>query len=149
MNTAAVHTSDYEFDFYGWTQHQAGLIRSGKLAELDLANILEEIETMGRSEKRELVNRLAVLLAHLLKWQFQSERRSKSWEFTIKEQQRMVERVLRENPSLKPRIPEIVEDAYDFALFTAARETGMLRDDFPQECPWTLDEALDFIALAE
>jgi len=145
MNTATL----YESDFYGWTQRQADLIRAGNITQLDMGNLLEEIESMGRSEKRELDNRLSVLLAHLLKWQFQSEKRSRSWVLTIKEQQKMVERVIRENPSLKPKVPEILEDAYASALFMVERETGLLRYDLPQKCPWSLDEALGFSADAE
>jgi hypothetical protein len=73
----------YETDFYGWTQQQAHLLKTGCLSSLDVANLIEEIETMGRSEKRELDSRLMVLLVHLLKWKYQPKRRGRSWELTI------------------------------------------------------------------
>src|SRR5512134_2414110 len=93
----------YEQDFYAWTQEQASKLRSGELVTLDLEHLAEEIESMGRSERRELINRLAVLLAHMLKWQYQPERRGsgKSWRATIKEQRRQVQRVLKDSPSLQ------------------------------------------------
>jgi len=74
----------YEQDFYGWTQEQAALLRAGRLTDLDIENLIEEVETMGRSEKRELESRLTVLLLHLLKWKYQPNRRGRSWNLTIK-----------------------------------------------------------------
>ena len=133
----------HETDFYSWTQEQASLLRQGRLGELDSANLMEEIEDMGRSERRELINRLAVLLAHLLKWQYQPERRSNSWKSTIKEQRRKVARVLRLNPGLKPNMADSLEDAYGDSVLIAARETGLDENAFPAECPWTVPQALD------
>ncbi len=133
----------HETDFYSWTQEQASLLRQGRLGELDSANLMEEIEDMGRSERRELINRLAVLLAHLLKWQYQPERRSNSWKSTIKEQRRKVARVLRLNPGLKPDMADSLEDAYGDSVLIAARETGLDENAFPAECPWTVPQALD------
>jgi len=137
MNTAA---SLYETDFYGWIQNQANTLRARKFSELDIDNLLEEIETMGRSEKRSLKSSLSLLLMHLLKWHFQPQRRSKSWIFSIREQQRMVCKVLKENPSLKHTLPEVFADAYADALFMAEHDTKTSRYEFPQQCPWTFDE---------
>lgn len=92
----------YETDFYAWTQQQAAYLRQGKFELLDLENLSEEIESLGRQEKRELRSHLEVLLAHLLKGHYQPEQRSKSWIYTIREQRRRIERHLKENPSLKP-----------------------------------------------
>jgi len=141
MNTA---TTLYETDFYGWIQNQANTLRARKFSELDIDNLLEEIETMGRSEKRSLKSSLSLLLMHLLKWHFQPQRRSKSWIFSIREQQRMVCKVLKENPSLKHTLPEVFADAYADALFMAEHDTKTSRYEFPQQCPWTFDEAVEF-----
>ncbi|TPQ24987.1 DUF29 domain-containing protein [Methylomonas koyamae] len=133
----------YESDFYGWTQEQAGLIRSGRFSDLDIANILEEIESMGRSEKRALDSRLTVLLAHLLKWHYQPGRRGKSWQLTIEVQRISFVDVLDDNPSLKPQLPAILSHAYAKARIEAAKETGLDKTTFPVDCPWDWSAILD------
>lgn len=135
-------TTRYDSDFYGWTQEQANLLRSGNLNQLDTQNLLEEIEAMGRSERRELESRLQVLFIHLLKWQYQSDRQGRSWKLTIEEQRRKALRVLSENPSLKSRLPEILEDAYGDAVIGAERETNITRSVFPATCPWTFEQII-------
>ena len=130
----------YDADFYGWANEQAALLRAGRLTEADIANIAEEIESMGRSEKRELVSRLTVLLTHLLKWRYQPSHRSGSWTASIKVQRTGLERHLEDNPSLKPLIPRAVADAYGDALIVAGDETGLGDAAFPQACPWSFDE---------
>ena len=113
-------TTAYETDFYQWTQQQAALIRQGLFSELDTAHLIDEIEDMGGSKERELESRLGVLLAHLLKWEFQPARRGNSWRLTIKEQRRRIDRLLKKNPSLKPLFPGTVIDAYgDCLLYTS------------------------------
>lgn len=101
---------------------------------------------MGRSEMRELVNRLAVLLLHLLTWEFQPGLRGNSWRLTVKEQRRQLARHLRDNPSLDGRLPEAIVDAYGDAMLEAERETGLTEATFPVACPWTFDQimAADF-----
>lgn len=133
----------YEQDFYAWTQDQAAKLRAGELTALDLAHLAEEIESMGRSERRELINRLAVLLAHLLKWAYQSERRSKSWRNTVRVQRLDAGRILKDNPSLKPQAADILSAAYEKARLLAAADTGLDEETFPAQCPWTLEQALD------
>ncbi|EAS6352056.1 DUF29 domain-containing protein [Salmonella enterica] len=133
----------YETDFYGWTQEQARLLRSGQLSELDTQNLLEEIEAMGRSELRELVNRLKVLLIHLLKWKHQPGFRGRSWLLTIEEQRNQVEDVIRDNPGLKPKLPKALQDAYRNAIVGAERETGLPRGTFPVTCPWTFEKIIN------
>ena len=98
---------------------------------------------MGRSENRELVSRLAILLMHLLKWRFQPENRGKSWRLTVREQRRSIRRHLRDNPSLKSMLNEGIEDGYGDACLKAARETDLEPDAFPESCPWTWDEIID------
>jgi hypothetical protein len=131
---------NYNNDFYGWTQEQAALLRAGQLNDLDIENLIEEIETMGRSEKRELESRLTVLLLHLLKWQYQEVRRGRSWELSIDEQRIQFNKTLKENPGLKPVLEEILKDAYKLATIQASRETKISKAVFPQECPWTFDQ---------
>lgn len=133
----------YKTDFYSWTQQQANLIRQRRLEELDLDNILEEIESMGRSERRQLSHRLDVLLMHLLKWQFQPDHRSSSWVGSIKEQRYRVGRLLQDNPGLKAKIPEITVEAYDAAKITAFKETGLPDSSFPEQCPWSFQQIMD------
>lgn len=135
--------STYETDFYGWATEQANLLKSGRYSELDTANLLEEIEGMGKSEKRALESRLAVLLQHLLKWQYQPVRRGKSWELTIKEQRLRIEKILRDNPSLKRQLDSCLADAYEFAIIQAAQETGLDESTFPNICPWQLQQVLN------
>jgi hypothetical protein len=133
----------YETDFYAWLLKSAELLRRGQFAELDLEQIAEELEGMARSDKRQLVNRLAVLLAHLLKWQYQPEKRSKSWQRTIREQRKRISLLLEDSPSLKYDIEEKVTDAYEIAVLSAANETGLDEDSFPESCEYALDEVLD------
>lgn len=132
----------YDQDFHAWANEQAALLRAGRLAEADVENIAEEIATMGRSERNRLTNRLAVLLAHLLKWRFQPGLRGNSWRLTIKEQRRRAERLLAQNPSLRASLDGIMADAYGDALLMAERETGLAEDAFPPDCPWTFEQAL-------
>ncbi|HYZ23135.1 MAG TPA: DUF29 domain-containing protein [Rhodopila sp.] len=140
----AATTDDlYQRDFYTWANRQAALLRAGDFAAADIANIAEEIESMGRSEKRELINRLAVLLAHLLKWRFQPEHRSRSWQLTVREQRLQVSEILDDNPGLRSALPEAVALAYRKALLIAMRETDLPEETFPAACPWTFDEAMN------
>jgi ribosomal protein L29 len=132
----------YDRDFYGWTKEQAILLRAGRAAELDWSNIAEEIESMGRGAQEQLTNRLAVLLAHLLKWRYQPSHRGNSWRLTIVEQRRRIARLIRKNPSLKAALAEVLTDAYGDALLIAQRDTGLPESAFPPTCPWTFDQAI-------
>ncbi|OED40449.1 hypothetical protein ACH42_16270 [Endozoicomonas sp. (ex Bugula neritina AB1)] len=132
----------YKSDFYSWTKQQAQLIRSGKMEELDLENILEELEGMGKSEHRALSSRLDVLLMHLLKWQYQPEHQSSGWKGSIKEQRFRIAKLLRDNPGLKPEIDDIMVDAYELAKISAYKETGLGEEMFPKTCPWSFDDSM-------
>jgi hypothetical protein len=132
----------YERDFYAWANEQVELLRNGKLAAADIANIAEEIESMGRSEKRELVSRLTVLLLHLLKWRFQPERRGVSWDLSMANARDDLTDHLADNPSLKPLLPEAMATAYRRARRNAALETDLPESTFPADCPWTFDQAM-------
>jgi hypothetical protein len=133
----------YDQDFYAWAMKNAELIRQGRFAETDLEHITEELESMGRSEWYELVDRLAVLLAHLLKWRYQPERRGNSWRLTIKEQRRRVGLRLKKSPSLKHEIDETLAEAYESAVLKAAKEMNVAESRLPPTCPFTLEQVLD------
>jgi hypothetical protein len=130
-------TTLYDQDFYAWTQHQVELLRVGRLRELDIENLMEEIESLGRQERQELRNRLGVLLGHLLKWHYQPEARSKSWAATIQEQRRRIQRHLKENPSLKPYLPEAIAIGYEDGLDLVNRETPLDPAQLPPSCPFS------------
>ncbi|MFB2971334.1 DUF29 domain-containing protein, partial [Aerosakkonema sp. BLCC-F183] len=117
--------------------------RDRKWDFLDIANLVEEIESLGKQERQELRNRLGVLLGHLLKWEFQSSHRSKSWVATIREQRYKISDLLAESPSLKPYLPEALEKAYQYGLALAVRETSLDYEDFPVECSYSLEQVLD------
>jgi hypothetical protein len=133
----------YQDDFYGWAMEQAALLRAGRFSAADIQNIAEEIESMGRGEKRELVNRLTVLLLHLLKWHFQPSFRSPSWSSVIREQRIRLRSHLKDNPSLKAKLDESYAEAYELAVIGAARETGFPENGFPATPPYRFEEALD------
>jgi len=133
----------HDTDFYTWTQEQSALLKQGRFMDTDVEHLIEELESMGATERRELTNRLGILLAHLLKWQYQPERRGKSWRLTVKEQRQRVARILRQNPGLKPSLGESMEDAYGDALLIAERETNLDETTFPIECPWSIGQVLD------
>jgi hypothetical protein len=134
----------YKADIVAWANEQARLLRSGQLSAIDIENIAEEILDVGRSEQRELENRMSVLLAHLLKWEFQPKFRGTSWELTIREQRKSVLRRLRKTPSLRSSLsdPDWLEDAWADAAAMAVSETGMARVDFPENCTWTMENIL-------
>src|SRR6266849_1981760 len=114
----------YNKDFFAWTEEQARLLRAGELVEIDAVNLAEEIESAGKSDRREIRNRLIVLLIHLLKWRFQPDGRSSGWLGTIGEQRDQIELILEDSPSLRPVITEALTGAYQKARAIANRETG-------------------------
>lgn len=130
----------YETDFYAWTQEQAKLLRNQQWNQLDLLNLIEEIESMGKQQRAELRNRLKVLIGHLLKWEYQAERRSRSWLMTIRVQRRDTQELLDENPSLKPYLQEALQKIYDSGRDLAVGETNLPLKTFPENCPYTLEE---------
>lgn len=133
----------YERDFYKWAIHNAELLSSGELAKADLAHIAEEIRDMGIRERRELVSRLRILIAHLLKWRAQPEHRSRSWRVTILNQRHEIAALLEEMPSLRRQLEEALPAAYRRAAEMAVAETGLPRRQFPKMCPFPLGKVLD------
>lgn len=140
-------TDLYERDFYAWTQEQAALLRSGQLQALDAANILEEIETLGRSERASLKSAYRLICSHLLKISYQPRRRTRSWINTVDRERSEVAELLDENPGLKPGREEVFAKAYALARKDAARETGLPSSVFPEEPPFSLAEceSADFL----
>src|SRR5262245_10756291 len=126
----------YEEDFYGWAMAEANLLRQRRLNDLDFEHLIEELESMGASERREIRSRTKQLLNHLLKWQFQPDLQCKSWKNSIRNQRRELAEVLKDNPSLKPTLPENIKDSYQYALEDAAEETGIYKENFPENCPY-------------
>ena len=136
----------YDQDFYAWTQEQANLLHNRRFSNLDISHLEEELRIKGASEKRELGNRLKVLLTHLLKWKYQPEyENKKSWQRTIREQRKEIRLHLKDNPSLKnpETFNERFLDAYDTAIMNAAEETGLDESIFSINCEWTIDQVLD------
>ena len=133
----------YEDDVIAWADHQARLLRERRFDQLDIEHLAEEIEDVGKSEQRELANRMSLLLAHLLKWQTQPGRRGASWQITIRNQRRGIDRRLDETPSLRRKLdePGWWSAVWDDATAQAAQETGL--SDFPDACPWSASEVLD------
>lgn len=133
----------YETDLNAWANEQARLLRAGRFDLLDIEHIAGEIEDVGKSEQRELASRMTVLLAHLLKWQHQPERRGASWEKTIKSQRKDISYAIKESPSLAPKLeePDWLDMVWSRAVAQAVTETGL--DCFPEVCPWSVrDEVL-------
>jgi Domain of unknown function DUF29 len=139
------NTDLYEQDFFQWTQTTAALIRQGKWHAVDAKCVAEELESLGKRDRRELVSRLQVLVMHLLKWHYQPEGRVQgySWRSTIRTQQLELRLLLRDSPSLWPQVAAFVADVYPAARADACDETGLLETTFSQECPWTTEQMLD------
>ncbi len=133
----------YGQDFYAWANEQAALLRAGRLSEADIEHIAEEIESIAKREKRELVERLTTLLVHLLKWRFQPAFQSNSWRLTIEIQRVKLDYYVAESPSLKHSIEETIKAAYGFAIPGAVGETGLDRSAFPLVCPWSYGQMMD------
>ena len=133
----------YEKDIVAWANEQASFIRAGRFDLLDIEHLAEEIEDVGKSEKRELASRMALLLSHLLKWQFQSGRRGASWQRTIKEQRKAITLEIKSTPSLKVSLNDSdwLAKIWADAVAKAVDETGL--DVFPEVCTWTTEQILD------
>lgn len=133
----------YDRDFYAWLQEQAALLKSRQWDQLDIANLVEEIESLGRQERRQLMNRFGILLGHLLKWQYQPQFRGKSWQATIIEQRREVQELIEDSPSLKPYLLEAMDNAYQKGVLLVLKETPLSQQDLPTRCPYTFEQVMD------
>lgn len=133
----------YNEDFFLWTQQQAALLRQGQWNTLDAANLAEEIESMGKSDRRSLTSHLVNLLLHRLKWDYQPTRRGTSWRLSIRNARREIGLILDDSPSLRRQLPDLIETAYATARRDAAEETGLPPATFPERCPFAIEHLLD------
>lgn len=139
----------YNQDFDAWIQQQVYLLKKGDLNALDAKHLIEELEEMGKSNYNELESCFTVLIAHLLKWQYQPEKRSNSWLGSMREQRIRIARLLENNPSLKRKIPEAIKAIYQDAIEIAAVETQLSISLFPQNCPYTVEQLLNKVFYPE
>ncbi|MGL5879842.1 MAG: DUF29 domain-containing protein [Xenococcaceae cyanobacterium] len=133
----------YNQDYYQWLNHTAKLLKEKKFTQLDLENLIEEIESLGKNDKRAINSNLIIVILHLLKWRYRPEKRSNSWKSSIREHRRRIQELLTDSPSLNNYLPEILADRYLAAKKQASDETGLLIVAFPEECPFSLAECLD------
>jgi Domain of unknown function DUF29 len=136
-------TTLYDQDFYAWTQRQIQLLQAQQWEQVDIENLIEELDSLGKQQRQELRNRLGVLLGHLLKWQYQPEARSRSWTGTIREQRYRIDLLLKENPSLKPYLSEAIAVAYPLALALVEQDTPLDLQVIPKSCPFSDAEIFD------
>lgn len=135
----------YEQDFYAWTQVQASLLEARQWDALDIPNLVEEVESLGKSQQNALESRLEKLVLHLLKWRYQPDRRRRghSWEDTIREQRRRLSRLLAQNPSLRPTVPIVLAESYAYVRQRTHLQTRLPLTTFPETCPWAAGQLLD------
>ncbi len=133
----------YNTDFNSWIQENILLLKAGRFNEIDNVHLIEELEDMGKSNTRELKSRLIVLIAHLLKWQFQQNQRSGGWKSSIIEQRKKLSLLLADSPSLKRIVNDVISDIYNEALDWASEETGVAESIFPLTCPYIQEQLLD------
>lgn len=133
----------YEEDFYGWIGLSIVLLKQKRFGEMDIDHLIEELEDMGGNTERALVSRLAQLIFHLLKWQYQPGFRGRSWAASIKEQRKSIKKLLLKNPSLKSKLDESLVDAYEDAIFLMEKETPIDLKLLPKDCPYTFDKMMD------
>lgn len=142
-------SSLYDSDFHEWASHTAAQLRAGVVEPTELQHIAEEIESMGISQRRELLSRYRVLIIHLLKWRFQPGLRSPSWRATINAQRREIADLLDQMPSLQSLLPDTLDKTYHRAVADACDETGLPAEMFPVDCPFPLAQILDVGFLPE
>ena len=142
--SSATNTANlYDRDYYLWLSHTAQLIKDGKFAEIDATNLIEEIEDMGRSEQRGVESNLVIVLLHLLKYKYQSEKRTNSWKSSIREHRRRLRKAFAASPSLKQYFEQVFDECYQDGREQAADETGLTLDTFPTCSPFTPAEVLN------
>ena len=141
-SVSKVHVANngYEKDFYKWTRTQANFLKKEELDKLDIRHLIEEIESLGNSEKRALESHISNLFLHLLKIQYQPSMRSKSWDNSVKNAAFQIKKILKTNPSLRPKLKELTPDAYYVARLNASSETGLDESVFPKNCPWDIEK---------
>jgi len=132
----------YDADFFRWTQETSDQLRRGDFARIDVLALVEEVEDLGKREKSALQSRVAALISHLLKWDLQPSKRSRSWQATIELQRSRIERLLKQSPSLRPFLSEILPEVYSEAVLLAIKDTGLDGKTFAETCPYSAEEIL-------
>jgi Domain of unknown function DUF29 len=143
MNSLITTKTLYEYDYCLWTENTIEQLKKGDFHHIDIDNLIEEIEAMGRSEKSALESNLRVLLMHLLKWKYQQNKRSNSWRGTIREHRLRIIKAFRNSPSLKSYYLDILPETYEDSRYLASDETGLKLEIFPSNCPLTDEQILD------
>lgn len=133
----------YETDYYQWLMETSYLLEEGKFSELDIPHLIDEIEAMGKSQKRAIESYLKVLLLHLLKWKYQADFRTGSWKGSIYNARKAIQKRLQESPSLKTYPAAVLEECYEIARYNAHLETGLSLDNFPEDSPFSLEQILE------
>jgi hypothetical protein len=136
----------YEQDYAGWVEDTARAIEEGRFSEIDRVALADEVRDLAKTERARIESALRVLLIHLLKTKYQPDQHTRGWDNTIAIQRIHLAKYLRESPSLRPRLPEILADAYETARYDAENETGLMLDTFPETCEWTVAEVLEGVA---
>jgi hypothetical protein len=140
----SIHTKSYEHDFFKWTKQQALLLKNREFEKIDIDNLREEIESLGKSEKRALNSHLINLLMHLLKIEYQKEKHTSSWDQSISNARTEIMLLLKDSPSLKNEMKKIFKDSYQYARNKASQETGLEINVFPETCPWEISDIYTF-----
>jgi hypothetical protein len=143
MSDVAETDIDYEVDYHAWLTSNAALLRAGRLSDIDAVRIAEELDDMGKSERRAIESWLKVLILHLLKWRLQPMRRGVSWQQSIDNARDEIVRRLQDSPSLRSRLDEMISARYPAVRRMAMRETGLPLETFPEACPFALNDLLD------
>ncbi|SDX18733.1 protein of unknown function DUF29 [Thiocapsa roseopersicina] len=133
----------YDDDLVGWAAANAALLRAGCLSQVDALHLAEELEDLGKSERRSLTSHLGNLMLHLLKWQFQPGLRGPSWRLSVNNARAAAAEILDDSPSLRPALPALIDKAYPLARRNALAETGLPEATFPQDCPYAIEQLLD------
>ncbi|OQW93024.1 MAG: hypothetical protein BWK79_13335 [Beggiatoa sp. IS2] len=139
--------TQYETDYCVWAETNAKLLRQGQLAEVDIVHIIEELEDVGKSERRSLQSYMEIVLLHLLKWKYQPRLRSLSWRSSIENGRQGLEKILDDSPSLRSTLPNVMDRAYVYAKRSAVAETGLSHSIFPTKCPFELTEVMNEVFL--
>jgi hypothetical protein len=142
MSTSPANETSYDADFFLWTQQQAARLRQGRWSQIDAANLAEEIESMGKSDRRAIISHLAIIILRLLKWRYQPERRGTSWRLSIRNGRQEIDWIVNDSPSLRRQLSELIESVYPMARENAADETGLALDVFPEQCPFTVEQVI-------
>jgi hypothetical protein len=139
----------YDRDFFEWTTQVARLLREGRFTEVDVEHLAEEIEDVGKRDKRGVEGHLRIVLLHLLKWQGQSQKRSRSWRASIRTHRIALSKLFKDSPSLRRHDREVLGDVFAEAVGVAMDETGLPRECFPAQCPYTFEQIMNFDFLPE